>query len=171
MVRFEVGADWEEQHMRDEVEAIQRMLVYAQTARQEMTGRATRLGRPPTRRSSRLGAVAVPPPQTGLKATPPFPFLSPPLPPTLPVRQADGTIQVDEDNVRLPRSFPPVIYSHTPCTTLLSDPSLEEPPPPPPPAHNPTEALELLRKLKSNSTPSKSWPNRSGPTLWSKLDD
>ena len=134
--------------MRDEVEAIQRMLVDAQTARHEMTRRAARLGRPPTRRSSRLGAVAVPPPQTGLKATPPSPFLNPPLPPTLPVRQADGTKQVDEDNVRMPRSFPPVIYPHTPGTTLLSDPGVEEPPPPPPPAHNPIDALELLRKLQ-----------------------
>ena len=148
MVRLEVETDWEEHHMLDEVEVIYKMMADAQTTSQEMTGQATRPRRPPTRTSSRLGAVVVPPPQDDGRAPPPTPFLRPPLPSNLPARQGDGTvIQVDEDNVRLPHSFAPALYPHTLGTALLSEPGLEEPPPPPL-AENSTNALEVLQKLQ-----------------------
>ena len=147
MVRLEVETHWEEQHMLDEVEAIYKMMADAQTTSQELTRKEARPWRPPTRKSSRLGAIAAPPPQGDDRVPPPTLFLRPPLPSTLPARQADGTaIQVEEDNVRLPQSFPPALYPHTPGTTLLSDLGLEEPPPPLP-ADNPTDAVELLQKL------------------------
>ena len=131
-----------------EVGAIFRMMAEAHDTSQEMTGRASNQARPPTRRSSRLGAVAIPPPAPPGRAPPPTQFPRSPLPLNQPARQANETVyRWKKPTSGCHITFPPALYPHTFGTTLLSDLGLEEPPPPPP-ADNPTNALELPRELQ-----------------------